>query len=143
VLVRDGHCCRVPGCKNTAFLDLHHIELRSEGGLNVIWNILTLCGAHHRATHQGTLLIQRDGNGGFSFCHADSTPYGQAIEPQALDVQARLFSALRNMGFKEGEVRAVLEELQRDDGLRGASMQDLLRESLRRIRPHRVRTVRN
>jgi hypothetical protein len=41
VLVRDQHCCRVPGCKNTAFLDLHHIELRSEGGCNVIWNFLT------------------------------------------------------------------------------------------------------
>jgi len=143
VLVRDGHCCRVPGCKNTAFLDLHHIELRSEGGLNVIWNILTICGTHHRATHQGTLLIQSDGTGGLSFFHADGTPYGQAIEPRALDVQARLFSALRNMGFKEGEVRAVIEELRRDDGLRGASIQELLREGLRWIRPSRLVTVRS
>ena len=140
VLVRDQRCCRVPGCKNRAFLDLHHIELRSEGGGNVIWNILTLCGAHHRATHQGTLLIEHDGSGGVRFYHGDGTPYGQALEPQALDVQTRLFTGLRNMGFKESEVRAVLAELRQDDALRAASIQDLLRESLRRIRPPRRKT---
>ena len=32
VLQRDEHRCRVPGCKNTSFLDLHHIVPRSEGG---------------------------------------------------------------------------------------------------------------
>jgi hypothetical protein len=133
----------VPGCKNTAFLDLHHIELRSEGGLNVIWNILTICGAHHRATHQGTLLIQRDDKGRILFFHGDGTPYGHALEPHALDVQAKLFSALRNMGFKESELRAVLAELRREDCLRGASIQDLLRQALRRIRPSRPRTARS
>jgi hypothetical protein len=143
VLVRDQHCCRVPGCKNAAFLDLHHIELRSEGGGNVICNILTICGAHHRAAHQGTLIIEQDATGGVHFYHADGTPYGQALEPQALDVQTKLFSGLRNMGFKESEVRAVLAELRRDDSLRGASTQDLLRHALRRIHPHRPKSVRS
>ena len=142
VLVRDQHRCRVPGCKNTTYLDLHHIELRSEGGLNVIRNLLPICGAHHRATHQGTLLIDRDASGVVRFCHADGTPYGQALEPQTLDIQAKLFSALRNMGFKEGEVRAVLADVRKADALRGASMQDLLRETLRRIRPRRPGTAR-
>jgi hypothetical protein len=143
VLVRDRHRCRVPGCKNAAYLDLHHLELRSEGGRNVIWNILTVCGAHHRASHQGTLLIEMDASGGVHFFHGDGTPYGQALEPRTLDVQTKLFSALRNMGFREGEVRAVLTGLRRDDGLRSASIQDLLREALRRIRPPRPRTVRS
>ena len=62
----------------------------------------------------------------------DGTPYGQAIEPQTLDVQAKLFSALRNMGFKEGQVRAVLAELRRDDALRGVSIQAAGGETARR-----------
>jgi len=32
VLLRDHRCCRVPGCRNSRFLDLHHVELRSDGG---------------------------------------------------------------------------------------------------------------
>jgi hypothetical protein len=34
VLRRDHHRCTVPGCKNAVFIDVHHIELRSESGLN-------------------------------------------------------------------------------------------------------------
>jgi hypothetical protein len=33
VLRRDGARCRVPGCRNCRFLDLHHIERRSEGAV--------------------------------------------------------------------------------------------------------------
>jgi hypothetical protein len=135
VLVRDGHCCRVPGCKNSTFLDLHHIQLRSEGGRNVPENILTLCGAHHRAIHRGSLLIEKDVAGAVRFRHGDGSAYGQVPEPQALDMQAKLFSALRGLGFREGEVRAVLTALRQDEALRDASIQHLLREALRRIRP--------
>lgn len=41
VLERDGHCCRVCGAwaENPA---LHHIEYRSEGGLHVIENLVTV-----------------------------------------------------------------------------------------------------
>lgn len=133
VLVRDRHCCRVPGCRNSAFLDLHHIELRSEGGPNILANILTICGAHHRAVHRGSLLIEKDSTGGVRFRHGDGTAYGQVLEPQLLDVQAKLFSALRRLGFREGEVRAVLKELRQDESLRDAGIQDLLGEALRRI----------
>jgi hypothetical protein len=142
VLMRDRHCCRVPGCRNAAFLDLHHIELRSEGGRNVPGNIITLCGAHHRAVHHGSLLIERDASG-VRFRHGDGTSYGQAPEPHALDVQAKTFSALRGLGFKETEVRAVLAELRQDDDLRDASIPNLLREALRRIRPPRSMPVRS
>jgi hypothetical protein len=125
----------VPGCRNAAFLDLHHIELRSEGGRNVAGNIITVCGAHHRAAHHGSLLIERDATGKVRFQHGDGTSYGHAPEPHALDAQAKTFSALRGMGFKEAEVRAVLAKLRQDDDLRGASVPSLLREALRRIRP--------
>jgi hypothetical protein len=46
------------------------------------------------------------------------------------------------MGFKESEVRAVLAQLRRDGGVRGASLEDQFREALRRPRPPRPMTVR-
>jgi hypothetical protein len=51
----------LPGARlsNSRFLDLHHIELRSDGGPNEPGNLLTLCGVHHRAAHRGALLIER------------------------------------------------------------------------------------
>ncbi len=135
VLVRDRHCCRVPGCRNSAFLDLHHIEPRSEGGRNVLANILTICGAHHRAVHRGSLIIEKDSTGGVRFRHGDGTAYGHVLEPHVLDVQAKLFSALRRLGVKEGQVRAVLRELRQDESLGEAGIEHLLGEALRRIGP--------
>jgi Holliday junction resolvase RuvA-like protein len=135
VLLRDQHRCQVPGCRNTTFLDLHHIQLRSEGGRHELGNILTICGCHHRATHSGSLLIEKDPQGGVVFRHADGSVYGDVIEPQALDAQAKLFSALRHLGFKEREIRTVLAQLRADAGLRGASLQDQLRQALRRLHP--------
>jgi hypothetical protein len=34
-LHRDDHVCRVPGCRNALYLDLHHRMPRAEGGTNV------------------------------------------------------------------------------------------------------------
>ena len=133
VLLRDQHRCRVPGCRNAAFLDVHHVELRSEDGRNELTNLVTMCGAHHRAGHRGQLVIERDAHVGVRFRHADGAEYGHTLHPQALDMFAKLFSALRGLGFREREVRAVLAELRQDDHLRDASIEALLREALRRI----------
>jgi len=138
-LLRDQHRCRVPGCRNATFVDLHHVQLRSEGGRNQLANLVTVCGAHHRAAHRGHLIIEGDAPMGVCFRHADGTEYGQVLQPQAIDVSAKLFSALRGLGFREREVRAVLAELCRDNDLRNASLSHLLRESLRRIQLSRVR----
>ena len=49
VFWRDrGRCC-VPGCRNATYLDVHHLDLRSEGGGNDPDNLVVLCGAHHGA----------------------------------------------------------------------------------------------
>jgi len=133
VLLRDQHRCRVPGCSNARFVDVHHIELRSEGGRHELANLITVCGAHHRAAHRGQLVIEGDAHMGVRVRHADGTDYGQALQADALDVQAKLFSALRGLGFREREVREVLAELRQDEGLGGASVGQLLREGLRRI----------
>jgi hypothetical protein len=134
VLTRDRHRCRVPGCTHTTFVDVHHVQPRSEGGLNEASNLLTLCSVHHRAVHRGQLLIDGGGDGATTFRHADGAAYGSPRAPALVDVHATLFSALRHLGFREGEVKAVLAELRGDAELEGASIEHQLREALRRIR---------
>jgi 5-methylcytosine-specific restriction endonuclease McrA len=54
VLARDRHCCRVPGCEHTKFLEVHHIQPREYGGGNDPENLITLCSACHRLMHEKT-----------------------------------------------------------------------------------------
>jgi len=76
---------------------------------------------------------------GIRFWHGDGSEYGQPLQPQVLDLFAKLFSALHGLGFREREIQVVLAELRQDDGLRGASIQTLLREGLRRIQTPNLR----
>jgi hypothetical protein len=134
VLARDQHRCRVPGCNHATYVDVHHVVPRSEGGRNEPANLLTLCGAHHRAAHRGEIVIGRNRDGEVSFAHADGTPYGQALAPRRVDAQTKVFSALRHLGFREREIKTVQAELLADDDLRDAPPERLLREALCRIR---------
>ncbi len=52
VLARDRYCCTSPGCGATSFLEVHHRRPRSAGGGNAIENLVTLCSACHRFTHE-------------------------------------------------------------------------------------------
>jgi hypothetical protein len=137
VLARDRHRCRVPGCTHATFLDIHHLVPRSEGGSNDPENIITICGAHHRATHRGELVIEPSREGSPRFQHADGRTYGHAVAPRVVDAQAKVFAGLRHLGFRERDVRAVLAELLADDELRDTTAERLLREALCRIRPTR------
>jgi hypothetical protein len=135
VLTRDRHRCRAPGCTHATFVDVHHVRPRCEGGQNEASNLLTLCSAHHRATHRGELLIHSGPEAAFTFRHADGAAYGSPMEPRLVDAYAKVFAALRHLGFREGEVKTVLGELRNDAEFGGASVEHLLREALRRIRP--------
>lgn len=139
VLLRDQRRCQVPGCRNTRYLDVHHLELRSEGGRHAAANLACVCGAHHRAAHRGQLLLDRNADGTLRACHANGSDYGRVApsQTQALETLAKIFSGLRNLGFREGEVRAVLRSLQTEGGLRDATFDLLLREALARLRPAR------
>jgi hypothetical protein len=135
VFTRDRHRCRVPGCTHATFVDVHHVQPRSEGGQNEASNLLTLCSAHHRATHRGELLICHEHGGAITFRHRDGAAYGSPVAPRLIDVHAKVFAALRHLGFREGEVKTVLAELRGDTHLGGSSVEHLLREALRRIKP--------
>jgi len=134
VLLRDQRRCQVPGCKNTTWRDLHHLELRSEGGAHSLDNIICICGSHHRAAHRGVILLDRSEDGALRVRHADGSEYGQRVQPQALELRAKVFSALRHLGFREAEVRAALEQLRREPAGEQASFDGLLREALNRLR---------
>jgi hypothetical protein len=133
VLGRDHHRCTVPGCRNALFLDLHHIELSSEGGGNETDNLVTLCGAHHRAAHRGELEISGRVSTGVRFRHADGSEYGHVAEPAAAETQAKAFAALRSLGFRERDVRRVLAELSRSRDGRENQLESVLRCALSRL----------
>jgi hypothetical protein len=109
VLLRDQHCCQVPGCHAT-FVDVHHLRAREDGGNHEPDNLITLCGAHHRACHRGELLIERSAPGGLSFWHADGTAYGGRPSTGEANVAARTLRGLRNLGFGEREAREAVRE---------------------------------
>jgi hypothetical protein len=83
VLQRDRHRCRVPGCSNRLWLDIHHLDYRRDGGGNSEGNLITLCSAHHHLLHEGLLGIEREA-GGLAFRFGDGrvvrvTHVGRAI----------------------------------------------------------------
>jgi hypothetical protein len=73
---RDHRRCVVPGCRSTRFLDLHHIEWRRDGGDHSADNLCLTCTGHHRAIHEGRLVIRGRVSTGLVFLHADGRPYG-------------------------------------------------------------------
>jgi hypothetical protein len=139
VLRRDHHRCTVPGCKNAVFIDLHHLELGSEGGLNDADNLVTLCGGHHRAAHRGEIRVTGSAAVGVRFQHADGSDYGLVARPQVAQLRARAFAALRGLGFREGDVRRVLAEEGHDADGRDESLESVLRSALARLTDARAR----
>jgi hypothetical protein len=109
VFWRDRGRCVVPGCQNASFVDLHHLDLRSEGGENDPDNLVVLCGAHHGALHRGRLRIDGKVSTGLRVSHADGTVYGFMPSPALADASARVFAGLRSLGFSEKTARASLE----------------------------------
>src|SRR5690606_37874677 len=133
VLERDRGRCQVPGCTHATFVDVHHVHARADGGASTPNNLLTLCSAHHRATHRGQLHIERGLQGALIYRHADGSAYGHSLSPERIDAQTKVFSALRHLGFRELEVKSVLAELRGDAALAQATVNELLREALCRI----------
>ncbi|HVJ20810.1 MAG TPA: DUF222 domain-containing protein [Polyangiaceae bacterium] len=111
VVWRDHKRCVVPGCTHTHFVDVHHLHARADGGDHDPDNLACFCAAHHRAVHDGRLIVEGKPSTGLSFRHADGTSYGQLPSPRNQDLQAKLFTALHGMGFGERETRHVLEQL--------------------------------
>ena len=130
VLRRDGGRCQVPGCRHATFVDVHHLRPRSEGGAHTLENLVTLCGAHHRASHAGTLLTEGTPSAGLTFLHADGTPYGHAPSPAIAELRARAYRALTHLGFHESEAKWALVRAHLTTNV---TLEDIIREMLREL----------
>jgi hypothetical protein len=107
---RDHKRCVVPGCVNHRFLDVHHIDLRSEGGSHDPDRLATLCGAHHRAVHAGALRIDGHGEDGFLVRYADGSPYGAPVNLSAVETVREVLGALEHMGFTKAQARSLVDK---------------------------------
>ena len=52
--------CVFPGCRNTRFVDAHHVKHWSAGGETSLGNLVLLCSRHHRLVHEGGYGIDKD-----------------------------------------------------------------------------------
>lgn len=55
---RDGSACRYCG-KAQGRLEIHHIQYRSQGGTDILDNLITLCAEHHLLMHSNKRRWQR------------------------------------------------------------------------------------
>jgi hypothetical protein len=133
VLQRDQRRCRVPGCCNSTFIDVHHITPRADGGRDDIANLIVLCAAHHRAAHRGELVIEGTAADTLRFRHGDGSHYGEPASPTLLDVHSKVFKALCKLGFGDSQVRRVLDVLRREPGAAQVTAEALLRQAVMRL----------
>ncbi len=76
ILRRDGYCCSVVGCQNRQWLQVHHIIFRSEGGVTVEGNLITVCTACHANLHRGWLQVRGEPPRGLTWSDASGRPLG-------------------------------------------------------------------
>ncbi|HMJ10713.1 MAG TPA: hypothetical protein VK524_04860 [Polyangiaceae bacterium] len=130
VMRRHQGRCVVPGCTHAGFVDVHHLDLRSEGGTHHPDKLVVLCGAHHRALHRGQLHVSGSVSQGLTFQHADGSTYGRIATPNAAEAYTKAFQALRSLGFREGETRHALAHLQRQLNTSQQSTEQIVRKAL-------------
>jgi hypothetical protein len=98
---RDHGRCTVPGCRHSAFLEIHHLVPRAQGGDHAPGRLTILCSGHHRAVHAGRLRITGEAPDRLVFRHADGTPYGA-------DFFAEAQQALRQLGFTAAQAAGAV-----------------------------------
>jgi hypothetical protein len=106
VQLRDGGCCRVPGCRQARWLEIHHIVHWLEHGVTETWNLVTLCPYHHRLHHKGELGIEGNADvaGDLRFADADGQPMsGSGAKPTGKLKPERLCPPLRTWRCGTGE----------------------------------------
>jgi hypothetical protein len=113
VIQRHRGRCAVPGCTNTMCLHAHHVEPRADGGTHDPDKLVPLCGTHHRAVHDGRLLITGAWSSGFRFHHADGTRYGtrELPDPRKSDAAKVAYDVLWRSGFRQTEAEQAVDAI--------------------------------
>jgi Holliday junction resolvasome RuvABC DNA-binding subunit len=109
---------------------LHHVKPRAEGGDHDPETLVTLCGVHHRAAHVGALVVTGSYSSGFVFRHADGKRYGDAVSPEACELQQKVFRGLRGLGFRETDARKAIEAVVAAGKAEPLTAETLLRQAL-------------
>jgi predicted Rossmann fold nucleotide-binding protein DprA/Smf involved in DNA uptake len=106
VLARDRHRCVVPGCSGRDYVHVHPIRPRALGGTHDPALLATLCAAHHRAVHEGTLRVAAAA-GRVRCFDASGRALGDARESPPLSAPAT--SLLDALTAAPAEVDALIE----------------------------------
>ena len=69
--VRDGGCCRFPGCTQRRRLIPHHTHWWTRGGRTDLDLLVLVCPTHHRAVHEVGYSAVALGNGAFCWRRPD------------------------------------------------------------------------
>jgi hypothetical protein len=101
---RDKGKCRVPGCRSSTNVDIHHLLPLCKGGTHAYGNLVTLCESHHIAHHEGALHITVDATTGELTVRREGR---NAFTLATRAIQAA--KALRGEGFAKEAVRAAIE----------------------------------
>jgi Holliday junction resolvasome RuvABC DNA-binding subunit len=124
---RDHRRCRVPGCRSTRCLEIHHVIHRANGGTHDVWNLVLVCSSCHQAHHDGRLVISGT---------ADKLAVTRPAEPKAhvgpasplgdAIARAQAKATLVKWGWKARVARAVIDQVA------GALPRDATAESILR-----------
>ena len=60
---RSGGVCEWNGCDERVFVEGHHIQLWTEGGVTELHNLALLCWHHHHLVHEGGFKVISDADG--------------------------------------------------------------------------------
>jgi 5-methylcytosine-specific restriction endonuclease McrA len=131
---RDHGRCRVPGCRASKYLEIHHVVPRSEGGTHDPSLLCLLCSAHHNQVHRDHLRLTGTAPDRLEFRHADGRRYGEPRIPtgerQDGTIEREAEDALRRLGVRPGDARAAVAEAVRQGA---TGLEDVLRQALRRL----------
>ncbi|MBA3394826.1 MAG: HNH endonuclease, partial [Deltaproteobacteria bacterium] len=130
---RDGGKCTIPSCRSAAYLELHHIVAREDGGTHDASNIAVLCDGCHASLHRGQLTITGKAPHDLVVTRVHDT-MAHVGQPSRLDratflIEAR--TALVTLGYKKHEAAAAVAAAQAHVG-GDVALDALIREALRR-----------
>jgi hypothetical protein len=148
VELRDGNRCRIPGCRSTRCIELHHIVHQEDGGTHEPENIVSICGGHHDAHHRDRMWIggtatnlvvhradeQPNANDANTRA-AVAEPPSQAAAPRTDDTDTRstAWLALESLGWKPTIARAAVDAALAELG-HELALDPLIRAALQRCR---------
>ncbi len=98
---------------------------RKHGGTNDLSNLITLCEAHHRAHHDGTLVIERGNDGALRFRREGRNNFTRAGRAVATR------DALRARGFSREASAEIMKRTLSHVGLNDVSTEQWLAIALR------------